>query len=241
MRRHFQYLVCAAVVGFASHGGGVSVAPACDHCGVYSGGHANTQYAPPTQVRIRWVSVYENGQMHLVPKAYRVRVTDPATPSAQVSTTPPSGAPASSNFASSAQAPTGQVLQGQVPEGQIPPGSATATASPASFVQATAAPASAASSDRQGLANRAQALLQAKCARCHGEQGRAAGLDLRSRDTILKGGASGPAIIPGQPNESLAFQRVRDGEMPPRGRLSSDEVATLQQWIAAGAPSGRAQ
>src|SRR5580698_4081494 len=143
MRRHFQYLVCAAVVGFASHGGAVSIAPACDHCGVYSGGHANTQYAPPTQVRIRWVSVYENGQMHLVPKAYRVRVTDPATPSAQAPTAPPSGAPASSNFASSAQAPTGQVLQGQVPEGQIPPGSATATASPVSFAQATAAPASA--------------------------------------------------------------------------------------------------
>ena len=235
MLRPFRSIVCAAVVGFASHGGAVSVAPACDHCGVYSGGHANTQYAPPTRVRIRWVSVYEDGQMRLVPRAYRVRVTDPATPSAQASTTPASGAPTSRDLASSAQAPAGQVPQGQVPQGQIPPGPAPASGSSSSPSQATATPASAAPSDRQGLANCAQALLQAKCARCHGEQGRAAGLDLRSRDTILKGGASGPAIIPGQPNESLAFQRVRDGEMPPRGRLSSDEVATLQQWIAAGA------
>ena len=104
MLRPFRSIVCAAVVGFASHGGAISVAPACDHCGVYSGGHANTQYAPPTRVRIRWVSVYEDGQMRLVPRAYRVRVTDPATPSAQASTTPASGAPTSRDLASSAQA-----------------------------------------------------------------------------------------------------------------------------------------
>jgi mono/diheme cytochrome c family protein len=266
MLQPFRYLVCAAVVGFASHGGAVSVAPACDHCGACNRSHANTQYAPPTRVRIRWVSVYEDGRMRLVPKAYRVRVTDPATQSNPTqynptqydstqsnstlsnptqsnpaSTTPPSGAPTSKDLASSAQAPPGQVTPAPVPRGQVPPAPAPAIASPSKLAQASATSSSPASSDRQGLANRAQALLQAKCARCHGEQGRAAGLDLRSRDTILKGGASGPAIIPGQPDESLALQRVRAGEMPPRGRLSSDEIATLQQWIAAGAPSDRAQ
>jgi mono/diheme cytochrome c family protein len=246
MLRHFHYLVCAAVVGFASHGGAVSVAPACDHCGTCSVGHANARYAPPTRVRIRWVAVYEDGQMHMVPRAYRVRVSDPATISAEASVTPASGAPASitpalgaptsQDLASSAQAPTGQVPQGQVQPGQTPPGPATASASPSSPAQASAAPA-----DRLGLANRAQALLQARCVRCHGDQRQESGLDLRSRDTILKGGASGPAIIPGQADQSLALQRVRAGEMPPRGRLSSDEIATLQQWIAAGAPSGSAQ
>jgi mono/diheme cytochrome c family protein len=276
MLQPFRYLVCAAVVGFASHAGAVSVAPACDHCGACNRSHANTQYAPPTRVRIRWVSVYEDGRMRLVPKAYRVRVSDPATQSNPTqynstqsnttqsnttqynptqynptqydptqsnpaSTTPPSGAPTSKDLASSAQAPPGQVTPAPVPRGQVPPAPAPAIASPSKLAQASATSSSPASSDRQGLANRAQALLQAKCARCHGEQGRAAGLDLRSRDTILKGGASGPAIIPGQPDESLALQRVRAGEMPPRGRLSSDEIATLQQWIAAGAPSDRAQ
>jgi mono/diheme cytochrome c family protein len=256
MLRSFRYLVCAAVVGFASHGGAVSVARACDHCGACNRSHANTQYAPPTRVRIRWVSVYEDGRMRLVPKTYRVRVSDPATQynktqynptpynqtqynpmqSNPASATLPSGAPTSKDFASSAQS-----SPAPAPQGQVPPAPAPAIASPSKLAQASGTSSGPATSDRQGLANRAQALLQARCARCHGEQGRAAGLDLRSRDTILKGGASGPAIIPGQPDESLALQRVRAGEMPPRGRLSSDEIATLQQWIAAGAPSDRAQ
>jgi len=99
------------------------------------------------------------------------------------------------------------------------------------------------SSDRLALANRAQALLKAKCVRCHGDQRQESGLDLRSRETILKGGESGAGLIPGKPDESLMFKRVRAGEMPPRNvsRLSPDEIATLQQWIAAGAPSERAQ
>jgi len=97
-------------------------------------------------------------------------------------------------------------------------------------------------SERAVLANRAQALLKAKCVRCHGEQRQESGLDLRSRESILKGGESGPSLIPGQPDESLVFKRVRAGEMPPRnvGRLLPEEIATLQQWIAAGAPSERA-
>ncbi len=188
MLRPFRYLVCAAVVGFASHGGAVSLAPACDHCGACNRNHANTQYAPPTRVRIRWVSVYEDGRMRLVPKAYRVRVSDPATQynktqynptpynqtqynstqynsiqynpmqSNPASTTPPSGAPTSKDLASSAQAPPAPV-----PQGQVPPAPAPAIASPSKLAQASATSSSPASSDRQGLANRAQALLQAKC------------------------------------------------------------------------------
>jgi mono/diheme cytochrome c family protein len=88
------------------------------------------------------------------------------------------------------------------------------------------------------LANRAQALLKAKCVRCHGEKKQESGLDLRSRETILKGGDSGPALVPGKPDESRLYKRVRDGEMPPKkvDRLSPREIATVRQWIAAGAP-----
>lgn len=119
--------------------------------------------------------------------------------------------------------------------------SPTAPAPPASTVgnqpNAVAASPAGAASDRASLANRAQALLQAKCVRCHGAGRQESGLDLSSRQTILAGGGSGPAVIPGKPDQSLALKRVRDGEMPPNGnRLSSDEIATLQQWIAAGAP-----
>jgi len=59
-------------------------------------------------------------------------------------------------------------------------------------------------------------LLQAKCLRCHGEKKRESGLDLRSRGTMLQGGDSGPAVVPGKPDESLLLRRVRDGEMPPK-------------------------
>ncbi len=91
------------------------------------------------------------------------------------------------------------------------------------------------------LASRAQALLKAKCVRCHGEKKQESGLDLRSRETILKGGASGPVLLPGKPDESLLYKRVRDGEMPPKkvDRLFPEEIATLRQWIVAGAPSER--
>lgn len=89
------------------------------------------------------------------------------------------------------------------------------------------------------LANRVQALLKAKCIQCHGEKKRESGLDLRSREAILKGGESGAGIVPGKPDLSRLYQRVRDGEMPPKkvDRLSPAEIATLRQWIAEGAPS----
>lgn len=94
------------------------------------------------------------------------------------------------------------------------------------------------SSSQPVLAKRALALLNTKCVRCHGANRQESGLDLRSRKAILKGGDSGAGLVPGKPDESLILQRVRDGEMPPRnaGQLSTQEIATLQQWIAAGAP-----
>jgi mono/diheme cytochrome c family protein len=231
MLRQFQYLACAAVVGFASQAASVSVVPACDHCGAYNSSPTYTKYAPPTGVRIRWVSVYEDGRVRLVPRAYRVRVSQPATISATASAIPAIAAPTSNDVPSAAQAPVRQ-LPGQLA------GQAAASPAQANVAQTSAAPA-----DRQSLANRAQALLQARCVRCHGEQRQESGLDLRSRETILKGGDSGPAIVPGQPDQSLVLRRVRNGEMPPRsaGQLSSEEIGTLQQWIAAGAPSERAQ
>jgi hypothetical protein len=88
-----------------------------------------------------------------------------------------------------------------------------------------------------------QPLLQAKCVRCHGEKPRKAGLDLTTPAGILKGGESGPAVVPGKPDESPLYQKVHAGEMPPgkKDRLSDGEVDTLRRWIAAGAPFGPGQ
>ena len=86
-------------------------------------------------------------------------------------------------------------------------------------------------------------IFQMRCVTCHGKRRQEASLDLRTRESRLKGGASGPAVVPGQPDESLMLQRVLSGEMPPPDLLmennirppGSDEVELLRQWIAMGA------
>ncbi|MFO0844256.1 MAG: PSD1 and planctomycete cytochrome C domain-containing protein [Gemmataceae bacterium] len=77
-------------------------------------------------------------------------------------------------------------------------------------------------------------VLQAKCWRCHGEKVRRAALDLRTLAAALKGGESGPAVVPGKPDDSPLFEKVRDGTMPPakKDRLSAAEVEVLRNWIA---------
>lgn len=76
-------------------------------------------------------------------------------------------------------------------------------------------------------------LLRAKCVRCHGGEGRKAGLDLRTLAALLQGGESGPVVVPGSPEESLLYQRIHSGEMPPdnKDRLSDTEVQTIRRWI----------
>jgi mono/diheme cytochrome c family protein len=81
------------------------------------------------------------------------------------------------------------------------------------------------------------------CVICHGRQRREAELDVRSVATLLKGGKSGPAIVPGKPDESLLVTKIRGGEMPPRKVLAhysvkpvpEGDLATIEKWIAAGA------
>ena len=88
------------------------------------------------------------------------------------------------------------------------------------------------------LAEKARAVLQQHCLSCHGEA-RISGLDLRQRESLLKGGDSGPAIVPGHPEESLLYRAVlQTGElkMPAGGALSPEEVEVLRDWIQAGAP-----
>ena len=82
-------------------------------------------------------------------------------------------------------------------------------------------------------------ILAKRCLMCH--QGAAAqkGLRLTSVADLLGGGASGPAIVPGDPGASLllAMAAGDDPAMPPVGEpLTPDEVAVLSSWIEAGAP-----
>ena len=87
-------------------------------------------------------------------------------------------------------------------------------------------------------------ILQARCVACHGKREQRGGLDLRTRETRVAGGDSGPALVPGKPDESLIIQKIEAGEMPPPDlqydyavRNATDaEVATLREWVADGAP-----
>lgn len=87
-------------------------------------------------------------------------------------------------------------------------------------------------------------IFQMRCVTCHGKRKQEAGLDLRTQAARLKGGKSGPALVPGKPDESLLMKKIAEGVMPPPKKLfeafvrppNSDEVDTLRAWIAAGAP-----
>jgi hypothetical protein len=81
-------------------------------------------------------------------------------------------------------------------------------------------------------------LLVRHCADCHSGRSPRGGLDLTRRKSFAAGGDSGPAVVPGKPDASLLWQRVRDGEMPPKKRLAAADKAALRAWIAAGARWG---
>jgi mono/diheme cytochrome c family protein len=84
-------------------------------------------------------------------------------------------------------------------------------------------------------------IFKAHCFDCHGEGEKLKGeLDLRLRKFMLKGGESGPAVVPGQPEKSLLYEKVHSGEMPKRDKkLSPAEVSLIQKWIAQGARTAR--
>src|SRR2546427_2322686 len=84
-------------------------------------------------------------------------------------------------------------------------------------------------------------IFEASCVKCHG-RGRTKGdLSIESRDTLLKGGESGPAIVPGRSAESHLIELIAgldpDSVMPQKGkRLTTEEIGVLRAWIDQGAP-----
>jgi Protein of unknown function (DUF1553)/Protein of unknown function (DUF1549)/Planctomycete cytochrome C len=81
-------------------------------------------------------------------------------------------------------------------------------------------------------------VLQARCVDCHGGGKVKGGLDLTSREGLLKGGDRGPAVSLEEPGESLLVDAInhRDLKMPPRGKLPQNELDALGRWVEMGAP-----
>src|SRR5262249_13925687 len=94
---------------------------------------------------------------------------------------------------------------------------------------------------------RIRPVLAERCFSCH-TSSKLGGLQMDSRDGLLKGGKSGPAIVPGKPGESLLIKAVTqtDAElkMPMGGpKLKDQEIADLTHWIEGGAswPASKTQ
>lgn len=79
-------------------------------------------------------------------------------------------------------------------------------------------------------------IFQAHCVKCHGPAKREGRLSLNSPLSIARGGESRDLVQPGQLEQSLLWQRVAAGEMPPNQPLLASERETLRRWIAGGAP-----
>ena len=97
--------------------------------------------------------------------------------------------------------------------------------------------------DREVTQHEVLPYLFTRCVVCHGGRRREAELDLRSVASIRAGGKSGPAVRPGDPENSLLLKRVHAKDMPPPRELiragvrplESNEIALITKWIAQGA------
>ncbi|GMU20815.1 MAG: hypothetical protein AMXMBFR13_09110 [Phycisphaerae bacterium] len=82
-------------------------------------------------------------------------------------------------------------------------------------------------------------VLQAHCFDCHGGSFRKGGLDLSTREGLLIGGDTGPAVVPGEAAESLLYQLIthtKEPVMPRKADKLPDEAIThIAAWIDAGA------
>jgi cytochrome c len=90
---------------------------------------------------------------------------------------------------------------------------------------------------------RVKPIFDTNCARCHGGPNHRGGLNMDTREALLKGGRDGAVVVPGDPAKSLLLTLIRhEGpandpkDMPPnKSKLSDADIKTVTDWIKAGA------
>jgi hypothetical protein len=93
--------------------------------------------------------------------------------------------------------------------------------------------------------NRIRPLLVKHCYECHSVESEEVqgGLLVDSRAAIRKGGPNGPAVVPGELEDSRLIEAIHyknaNYQMPPEGKLSDAEIADFEEWIRRGAPDPR--
>lgn len=98
--------------------------------------------------------------------------------------------------------------------------------------------------ERDFFENRVRPILVENCQECHSESTKQkANLRLDTRDGWANGGDTGPALVPGKPEASLLMKAVEyldpDLQMPPKRKLSDQQIRDLKTWIATGAEDPR--
>ncbi|HSH93168.1 MAG TPA: PSD1 and planctomycete cytochrome C domain-containing protein, partial [Roseimicrobium sp.] len=112
-------------------------------------------------------------------------------------------------------------------------------------VAASAAPTKISPEQSEFFEKKIRPILSQNCYKCHSEAEKVkGGLIMDSRDALLKGGDSGPGLVPGKPDKSLIIKAVRyedkDLAMPPKGdKLSDEDIEALVNWVKMGAPDPR--
>ncbi|WP_439621673.1 PSD1 and planctomycete cytochrome C domain-containing protein [Gemmata sp.] len=88
-------------------------------------------------------------------------------------------------------------------------------------------------------------VLVESCYKCHSAEAEKlkGELSLDTREGVRKGGATGPSIVPGNPEKSLLIKGIRhkdaDTAMPPKGKLPDAVIADFEAWVKMGAPDPR--
>jgi mono/diheme cytochrome c family protein len=86
-------------------------------------------------------------------------------------------------------------------------------------------------------------ILVTNCGKCHFDENHKGGLSLQTKASTLKGGRDGVVIVPGDPSSSMLVKLIRhEGPaddpkpMPPKSpKMSDADIATIEQWVKAGA------
>jgi hypothetical protein len=84
-------------------------------------------------------------------------------------------------------------------------------------------------------------ILTKRCLGCHNAELKNGDISFLDRESLLKGGRRGPAIVPGKPEQSVLIEALRhEGElqMPPGPKLPEKEIRVLSEWIRKGAVWG---
>lgn len=109
----------------------------------------------------------------------------------------------------------------------------------AMFLLAVCGPRLFAADEAKHFVEDVRALLEARCVSCHGSKKQEGNLRLDSWAAAKAGGDRGTAIVPGDVEKSLLLKAISfrdpDFQMPPKQKLSDKEIATLTDWVKAGA------